>query len=366
MGGGLKARRRRGRRRAVLVADADTAPEVVTSLAAGGVDVVAAAADPVAAGAAAAAQAVDLAVIDVATAPATMAAVVAEVRRQAPGVEVHVVVRGDRPQVEALAASAGADLVIRRDPVERRLPAHQRAALARVERAVTGDEASADYQAVVNLHTGRVVGLHAIVRFGTMLGRSQEEWLAEADAVALRHELEATIVRAAAAPVATLPRGWFVAVGVSVDALVWPPLRVAAASLPLDRLWLELRSESAVESRRGRLATLWPGTPRPQLVMAGVALSSAVLTAVAELSPDVVKVAPDLVRGIDHRPDQRAAVATLVDVARVAGAAVMADGVETYDEAVAVESVGMRFAQGSFFDRPGPLDQARLRALRRQ
>jgi EAL domain-containing protein (putative c-di-GMP-specific phosphodiesterase class I) len=349
------------------MAEPEEAADLVASLAAGGVDVVAQVVDPEAAGEAAAAHAADLVVIDVPSAPAAMVAGVGHVRRCAPGVEVHVVVRGERPHVVSLAESAGADLVIKRGALPSPRPgAHERANAARIERAIAGEGLSPVYQAIVNLHTGRVVGLEAMARFDEMPGRTPEDWFVEAESLGLRHELEVTTVRAALDPVGHFPTGWFVAVDLSPDTLAWAPFRAVADTLPVDRLWLELAAHAVVGRRRRRLALPWSGTRRPQLALDGAGASAGVLHAVFEIAPDVVKVAPELVRDIDHQPGQQAIVATLIDVARQAGAVLVADGVTSQAEAVTAERLGIRLAQGPFLDRPEPLDPSRLRALRRR
>ena len=106
--------------------------------------------------------------------------------------------------------------------------------------------------------------------------------------------------------------------------------------------------------------------PRPQVALDDTGATSASLKAIHQLEPDVVKVAPELVRGIDHRPDQHALVSTIGVFAKEVGAVLLAEGVESKAEADTLESLGVRLAQGFLFGAPDRLDRDRVRALKRQ
>src|SRR2546421_569536 len=67
---------------------------------------------------------------------------------------------------------------------------HSRAVASRIERAVSGDSLYAAYQPIVNLRTGRVVGMEAFVRFRDGSGVSPLDRFEEAQAMGLRRELE--------------------------------------------------------------------------------------------------------------------------------------------------------------------------------
>lgn len=71
-----------------------------------------------------------------------------------------------------------------------------------------------------------------------------------------------------------------------------------------------------------------------------------------ELRPDYVKVDPSLVREIDRHVIKRQALTSLVDISRSLGAAVIAEGVETEDEARTLGGLGVRYAQGFLFSHP--------------
>lgn len=79
------------------------------------------------------------------------------------------------------------------------------------------------------------------------------------------------------------------------------------------------------------------------------------LLELAEVPPDVIKFDMHMIRGIDSfSRERRQMVQSLVQMVRSLGAAPLAEGVETADEAAACRDVGFELAQGYFFGRPSP------------
>ena len=81
---------------------------------------------------------------------------------------------------------------------------------------------------------------------------------------------------------------------------------------------------------------------------------------------DIVKLDGSYVANLPHQGRERALVAGLVEVARGAGAAVVAERVETPEEADALRGLGVQYGQGWLFGRPGPLPRRPLIRARRQ
>lgn len=90
------------------------------------------------------------------------------------------------------------------------------------------------------------------------------------------------------------------------------------------------------------------------------------------LPADIVKLDGSYVPGVAQGGRERAFVAGMIDIARAAGAAVVAERVETEAEAEALLAVGVTYGQGWLFGRPaplptiGPATAARRQNLRRQ
>ena len=70
---------------------------------------------------------------------------------------------------------------------------------------------------------------------------------------------------------------------------------------------------------------------------------------------DIVKLDGSYVAGIVAEGRDRAFVTGMVEIAHTAGAAVVAERVETEEEAAALLAIGVEYGQGWLFGRPGPL-----------
>lgn len=76
------------------------------------------------------------------------------------------------------------------------------------------------------------------------------------------------------------------------------------------------------------------------------------LNLLADSQPDIVKLDMALVRGIDQSPSRRAIVAGVVSMCGQLGIDVIAEGIETSDEANCLFDQGISLMQGYFFGRP--------------
>ena len=83
---------------------------------------------------------------------------------------------------------------------------------------------------------------------------------------------------------------------------------------------------------------------------AGAGYSS--LQAIAELYPDHIKLDMAIVRDIHTNPFKRAILEALVNLAAATNSKVIAEGVETKDELLAVMKMGVGYAQGYYLARP--------------
>ena len=87
---------------------------------------------------------------------------------------------------------------------------------------------------------------------------------------------------------------------------------------------------------------------------------------IVELSADFVKLDISLVRGVNVNLGRQALVVAMRHFARTAGCRLVAEGVETEDEARALTQLGVEFAQGYLFGRPEPVPLAPRRRWRRR
>ena len=76
------------------------------------------------------------------------------------------------------------------------------------------------------------------------------------------------------------------------------------------------------------------------------------LKLIADLEPKVVKLDRALVQDLHRKPRQQKLVSLVVHLCNELDAAVVAEGIETYDEFSAVSDSGAQYGQGFLFARP--------------
>ncbi len=91
---------------------------------------------------------------------------------------------------------------------------------------------------------------------------------------------------------------------------------------------------------------------RVHLVIDDLGAGFSNLKRIVDLQPKVVKLDIELVRGIDASDRQRALVRSIVAMCAEQGAKVVAEGIETRDELLAVVDSGVQYGQGYLLARP--------------
>ncbi len=76
------------------------------------------------------------------------------------------------------------------------------------------------------------------------------------------------------------------------------------------------------------------------------------LNLLADFQPDMIKLDMALIRGIDHSRSRRAIVTGVVSMCEQLAIDVIAEGIETRDEARCLSDLGIRLMQGYWFGRP--------------
>lgn len=171
--------------------------------------------------------------------------------------------------------------------------------------------------------------------------------------------------------------------GIASDAAAFSPVPIAfnvsAQSLQsaafLNRLLALLSASPAV--RAGRMIVEMTETAEVEDVT-GVARAAEALRAIGvpfclddfgagaadmrllrALPADMVKLDGSYVPGVTHNGRERGFVAGMIDIARAAEAAVVAERIESEADASALLAVGATYGQGWLFGRPAPLPSVR-------
>ena len=78
---------------------------------------------------------------------------------------------------------------------------------------------------------------------------------------------------------------------------------------------------------------------------------------VLRLGADIIKLDRSLISGLEHDPVRHALVGALTRFAAETGSRVVAEGVETEGELMAVQGLGVQCVQGYLLGRPAPLTE---------
>jgi EAL domain-containing protein (putative c-di-GMP-specific phosphodiesterase class I) len=245
---------------------------------------------------------------------------------------------------------------------------------AALRRAVAEEQFGLQYQPIVELATGQVCGVEALVRWcrpGTDVPIAPIEFIGLAEEIGVIGAIGEWVLKTAMAEVAEwvglgLVRPDFVlSVNVSSRQLGDPrfPRHVRAAlrdwGRPADRLWLEITETAAMTdpdvSERG-LADLDALGVRLALDDFGAGYSS--LGKLARALPiSILKLDRSFVDGMDDRRDHEIVVAAAA-LARALELSSVAEGVESAAQASEVAAMGFRYAQGFYFGVPADADDA--------
>jgi EAL domain-containing protein (putative c-di-GMP-specific phosphodiesterase class I) len=206
-------------------------------------------------------------------------------------------------------------------------------------------------QPIVDLATGDRVGSEALSRFPAAWETTPDVVFAEAHSVGRGDELELLALRRAAE---LLPQvDGYVAMNVSPGTLLTPACADLLGELPLDRVLLELSEHDQVDDYDALTTVLAPFRAAGlRLAIDDVGAGFSSLRHIVVTSPDVIKIDRSLVSGLDSDPVRTILIRSLVDFAGGLQAGVVAEGIETAEEAAVLRSLGVDYGQGWHFGRP--------------
>jgi EAL domain-containing protein (putative c-di-GMP-specific phosphodiesterase class I) len=256
----------------------------------------------------------------------------------------------------------GAIWIHRRREIRRRLrPVEEVARRRRAEASeilaiIHEDRLAVYFQPIVELDTGRVTGMESLARFPRESEQQPERWFRRAWASGVGPDLEIAAVRKAVTMGWVLPHHAYQAVNLSPEVLISARFEELLDSLPWTRMVVEITEHleiddyqrlagpiSEIRSRGGRLA------------IDDVGAGFASLRHVLSLAPDIIKLDGSLSHGLEFNLPRAAVARGLVACAEELGATVVAEGVETADDARGLRRVGAHCAQGFLFGRPAAL-----------
>jgi EAL domain-containing protein (putative c-di-GMP-specific phosphodiesterase class I)/CheY-like chemotaxis protein len=260
--------------------------------------------------------------------------------------------RGDGALSERAAAKVVHELAgqLRR---EERRSQERRVRVQRVRHLITGAGLVIAFQPIFELESRRVLGLEALARFPGRARRSPSTWLAEAETVGLRIDLELTALRATLGRLGELPAHSFLSINLSPETATVPSLPGLLERMPVDRLVVEITEQAPIEDYEPLKEAMGPLRRRGlRLAIDDAGAGFASLRHIVRLEPDFIKLDIALTRDIESDRSQRAMAAALIAFGAETGAAIIAEGIETRAQLDTLRGLGIELGQGYYLAPP--------------
>ncbi len=230
--------------------------------------------------------------------------------------------------------------------------------------ALEEDELIPFFQPIVELRTGRLTGFEVLARWqhpaqGPILPRN---FVRLAEHNGLIQEFTKQILQKAFLAAPLLPGPLSLAINISAVQLreraVVPFLRELAreADFPLERLHIEITESAFLDSIEvAQAVTCELKELGCNLVLDDFGTGFSSLRYLQSLPFDTLKVDASFVRSMSEERESRKIVAAIVGLGHSLGLNIVAEGIETAEQAEALSVLGCRMGQGWLFGKPQPM-----------
>lgn len=228
----------------------------------------------------------------------------------------------------------------------------------RITKAISAMSYRIVHQPIVDLSTGDVRAVEALIRFTDHPPRTPQEWFEDADRVGLRVQLELVAASAAIGDLDDLDPDVDLSINLSPETVLSGRVAEVFTGAPLERVIVELTEHAQVDDYAALNAALDPwrlGGVRIAVDDAGGGYAS--FSHILNLSPELIKLDLRLTRDINVDRKRQALARALIAYADEMGASVVAEGIETGAELEELRRLGAHFGQGFHLGRPRPLDE---------
>ena len=223
----------------------------------------------------------------------------------------------------------------------------------RVDAALAAGPLPIALQPIVDLGSGRMVGVEALARFTD--GRAPEAWFIDARTTRRGLELERLAFDSAVRLLPDVSDDCYLSINATPRLLTEGELldELAGRLLPYQRIVIEITEHARVcdyATLRASLSELRGRGVRIAVDDTGAGFAS--FSHVLELRPDIIKIDRSLVTTLTADPARRALITALVLLALEIGASVTAEGVESPQELETLAALGVDAAQGYLIAKP--------------
>jgi EAL domain-containing protein (putative c-di-GMP-specific phosphodiesterase class I) len=244
---------------------------------------------------------------------------------------------------------------------------------AELATAIRGGQMRVVYQPLMEMRSGRLIGAEALVRWQHPTDglRAPDTFISLAEDTGLITELGVFVLRDACQQAARWVRSapgnteLLVTVNLSAKQLADPQIvnEVSSALTDSDleprRLVLEITETVLMQDRDAAASTLW------QLKALGVRIAIddfgtgySSLAYLRRFPVDTLKIDRSFIERLGLQNDDAALADTIVQLGQSLGMSTVAEGIEEYGQLAALREMGCDFAQGFYFSRPIPADEA--------
>ncbi|WP_203075910.1 EAL domain-containing protein [Falsiroseomonas ponticola] len=236
---------------------------------------------------------------------------------------------------------------------------------AALRRTVAERRFRLDFQPIVDLETREIHHHEALMRLDPGVlepGEGPQDFIALAETIGLTEDLDLAVASMAIAAANAVPEGRHLAFNISGLSTQSRAFRHRLLAL-LDRdprgarrVMVELTESAEIEDEDSAAATLRALRARGVPVcIDDFGAGAAAFRYLKSFPTDYVKVDGTFVQAALTSERDRSFVAAMVDLSLAVGAKVVAERIETEEEAEIMRSLGVHFGQGWLFGRPGPL-----------
>jgi len=212
------------------------------------------------------------------------------------------------------------------------------------------------YQPIYRLSDEQLVGFEALTRFSVSAAGKPRYWFNQAALAGLTETLEHAVIQRALKDTQELKGNRFMSLNISPSTILDGIVTEALSGYPLENLVLEITEHEAIQAYEPLLRILSPlreAGLRIAIDDAGSGYAS--FRHVLEFKPEIIKLDQSLARDIDSNANSQALIRAMTGFAVETGCQLLAEGVETREEAGMLRELGIDAVQGYYFGMPLPL-----------
>lgn len=218
---------------------------------------------------------------------------------------------------------------------------------------IDADAVEPNFQPIYDAKRESIVGFEALSRFKTQFRKPVENWFLDAEKSGVGYQLQEHALKKALEAAKRLPEDCYVSVNISPEHLSQNGIKKLLQSFPGERLIIEITEHSAVQDYillNSLLKELQSHGVRVAIDDVGSGYAN--LKHIIELEPDIIKLDSSLINGVSSDKKRLAIASAFNSLAKVDGSVLIAEGVETQCDYMALNDLNIPYIQGYIISQP--------------